>query len=109
MSDVPPALRRDARGRRARPRRAAPTTGRRPADRRRRAPAAALPGHGRRRSPSTSDPRRSSSLSPTATEMLFAIGAGPQVIAVDDQSNYPADAPKTDLSGFKPNAEAIAG
>ncbi|MFC4532356.1 ABC transporter substrate-binding protein [Sphaerisporangium dianthi] len=47
------------------------------------------------------------SLSPTATESLFAIGAGPQVIAVDDQSTYPADAPKTDLSGFKPNAEAI--
>ncbi|GGO05421.1 ABC transporter substrate-binding protein [Micromonospora parathelypteridis] len=48
-------------------------------------------------------------LSPTATEMLFAIGAGPQVTAVDDQSNYPADAPKTDLSAFQPNAEAIAG
>ncbi len=48
------------------------------------------------------------SLSPTATEMLFAIGAGKQVIAVDDQSNYPADAPKTDLSGFQPNVEAIA-
>ncbi|WP_430790993.1 helical backbone metal receptor [Actinoplanes sp. G11-F43] len=48
------------------------------------------------------------SLSPTATEMLFAIGAGSQVTAVDDQSNFPADAPKTDLSGFKPNAEAIA-
>ncbi|MFC7382748.1 ABC transporter substrate-binding protein [Sphaerisporangium rhizosphaerae] len=47
------------------------------------------------------------SLSPTATENLFAIGAGPQVAAVDDQSTYPADAPKTDLSGFKPNAEAI--
>ena len=43
-----------------------------------------------------------------ATEMLFAIGAGKQVVAVDDQSNYPANAPKTDLSGFKPNAEAIA-
>ena len=48
------------------------------------------------------------SLSPTATEMLFAIGAGKQVAAVDDQSTYPADAPKTDLSGFKPNVEAIA-
>ncbi|GAA3821970.1 ABC transporter substrate-binding protein [Sphaerisporangium flaviroseum] len=47
------------------------------------------------------------SLSPSATESLFAIGAGPQVLAVDDQSTYPADAPKTDLSGFKPNAEAI--
>lgn len=47
------------------------------------------------------------SLSPTATEMLFAIGAGPQVIAVDDMSNFPAEAPKTELSGFKPNVEAI--
>jgi iron complex transport system substrate-binding protein len=30
------------------------------------------------------------------------------VIAVDDQSTYPADAPKSNLSGFKPNAEAIS-
>jgi len=49
------------------------------------------------------------SLSATATESLFAIGAGEQVIAVDDQSNHPADAPVTDLSGFEPNVEAIAG
>jgi iron complex transport system substrate-binding protein len=49
------------------------------------------------------------SLSPTATEMLFAIGAGDQVAAVDDQSTYPADAPRTDLSGIEPNLEAIAG
>ena len=43
-------------------------------------------------------------LSPAHTEMLFAIGAGDQVIAVDDQSNYPPEAaPKmTDLSGFEP-------
>ncbi|MET8083872.1 ABC transporter substrate-binding protein [Micromonospora sp. NPDC005237] len=54
-------------------------------------------------------PEKIVSLSASATEMLFAIGAGPQVSAVDDQSNYPADAPKTDLSGFQPNAEAIAG
>lgn len=47
------------------------------------------------------------SLSSTATEMLFAIGAGPQVVAVDDQSNHPEDAPVTDLSGFTPNIEAI--
>jgi iron complex transport system substrate-binding protein len=47
------------------------------------------------------------SLSATATEMLFAIGAGPQVVAVDDQSNYPEEAPVTDLSGFTPNVEAI--
>jgi len=49
------------------------------------------------------------SLSPTATESLFAIGAGEQVIAVDDQSNFPPEAPMTELSGFEPNAEAIAG
>lgn len=53
-------------------------------------------------------PERIVSLSPTTTEMLFAIGAGPQVTAVDDQSNFPADAPKSELSGFKPSAEAIA-
>ncbi|GIJ26556.1 ABC transporter substrate-binding protein [Micromonospora qiuiae] len=53
-------------------------------------------------------PEKIVSLAPTATEMLFAIGAGPQVIAVDDQSNFPADAPRTDLSGYQPNAEAIA-
>jgi iron complex transport system substrate-binding protein len=53
-------------------------------------------------------PGRIVSLSPTATEMLFAIGAGDQVVAVDDQSNYPADAPTTGLSGYEPNAESIA-
>jgi iron complex transport system substrate-binding protein len=53
-------------------------------------------------------PEKIVSLSPTATETLFAIGAGSQVTAVDDQSNYPPEAPRTDLSGFKPNAEAIA-
>ena len=60
---------------------------------------------------STGDaPERIVSLSPTATEMLFAIGAGDQVVAVDDQSNYPpeAAAKSTDLSGFEPNVEAIA-
>jgi iron complex transport system substrate-binding protein len=54
-------------------------------------------------------PARIISLSPTSTESLFAIGAGPQVVAVDDQSDYPAQAPKTKLSGYTPNAEAIAG
>ena len=47
------------------------------------------------------------SLSPTATEILFAIGAGDQVVAVDDQSNFPAEAPISDLSGFTPNLESI--
>ena len=54
-------------------------------------------------------PQRIVSLSPTATEILFAIGAGGQVVAVDDQSNHPPEAPVTDLSGFEPNVEAIAG
>jgi iron complex transport system substrate-binding protein len=53
-------------------------------------------------------PTRVVSLSPSATESLFAIGAGPQVVAVDDQSDYPKNAPKTTLSGFTPNVEAIA-
>ena len=47
------------------------------------------------------------SLSPTSTENLYAIGAGKQVRAVDDQSTYPASAPRTKLSGFSPNVEAI--
>ena len=54
-------------------------------------------------------PERIVSLSPTATEMLFAIDAGEQVAAVDDQSTYPPEAPMTDVSGFEPNVEAIAG
>jgi cobalamin transport system substrate-binding protein len=53
-------------------------------------------------------PARIVSLSPTMTEDLFAIGAGPQVVAVDDQSNYPKQAPRTALSGLTPNVEAIA-
>jgi iron complex transport system substrate-binding protein len=53
-------------------------------------------------------PHRIISLSPTLTEDLFAIGAGKQVIAVDEDSNYPRRAPRTSLSGFTPNAEAIA-
>jgi iron complex transport system substrate-binding protein len=53
-------------------------------------------------------PHRIVSLSPTATETLFAIGAGKQVVAVDDQSDYPKRAPRTSLSGFTPNVEAIA-
>lgn len=49
------------------------------------------------------------SISPTATEMLFAVGAGDQVVAVDAFSYYPEEAPVTDLSGFEPNLEAILG
>lgn len=48
------------------------------------------------------------SLSPTATETLFEIGAGDQVIAVDMLSNFPAEAPVSDLDAFNPSVEAIA-
>ncbi len=54
-------------------------------------------------------PTKIVSISPTSTEILFAIGAGDQVVAVDDYSNFPAEAPVTDLSGFQPNVEAILG
>lgn len=55
-----------------------------------------------------SKPDRIISLSPTATEMLFAIGAGGNVVAVDSHSNFPKDAPLTKLSALEPNLEAIA-
>jgi iron complex transport system substrate-binding protein len=53
-------------------------------------------------------PTRIISLSPTATEDLFAIGAGKQVVAVDNDSDYPKSAPHSKLSGYTPNAEAVA-
>jgi iron complex transport system substrate-binding protein len=57
----------------------------------------------------TSRPDAIVSLSPTATEMLYAIGAGKQVKAVDSLSDYPSGAPVTKLSAYQPNAEAVAG
>ncbi|HSP30116.1 MAG TPA: ABC transporter substrate-binding protein [Ilumatobacteraceae bacterium] len=50
------------------------------------------------------------SLSPTHTEMMFAIGAGDQLVAVDQFSDYPADALAlpNELSAFDNNVEAIA-
>src|SRR5260370_5930460 len=53
-------------------------------------------------------PARIVSLSATATEDLYAVGAGAQVVAVDSYSTYPRQAPPTHLSGFTPNIEAIA-
>ena len=66
-------------------------------------------GRGGSTSQPATPPKRIVSMSPTATEMLFAIGAGSQVVAVDSNSNYPKEAPKTDLSAYQPNIEAIAG
>jgi iron complex transport system substrate-binding protein len=53
-------------------------------------------------------PTRIVSISPTSTEVLFAIGAGSEVVAVDTLSNHPAYAPTTELSAFSPSVEAIA-
>jgi iron complex transport system substrate-binding protein len=58
--------------------------------------------------PKSKFPHRIVSLSPTMTEDLFAIGAGKQVVAVDQDSDFPKSAPRTKLSGFTPNVEAIA-
>ena len=56
----------------------------------------------------TKKPTRIISLSPSATESLFEIGAGKQVIAVDSLSNFPKSAPISELGAFEPNVEAIA-
>jgi iron complex transport system substrate-binding protein len=47
------------------------------------------------------------SLSPTATEDLFAIGAGSQVKAVDKDSDYPASAPKSKLDAYQLDVESL--
>jgi iron complex transport system substrate-binding protein len=59
-------------------------------------------------------PQRIVSLDPTATEDLYAVGAGPQVVAVDQDSDFPPGAPAADLlspaaSGLSPDIAAIAG
>ena len=70
--------------------------GRRATSRRR-----ALPGHGRlghaRQAPRADRLARRR----PRPRCSSPIGAGSQVVAVDDHSNYPADAPKTDLSGLQ--------
>jgi iron complex transport system substrate-binding protein len=56
------------------------------------------------------DVERVVSLSPTHTEMMFAIGAGDLLVAVDQFSDYPeeAQALPDELSAFDNNVEAIA-
>lgn len=55
-------------------------------------------------------PQRIASLSPAATEVLYAVGAGPQIVATDLQSDYPAEAANTTkLDAFQPDPESIAG
>jgi iron complex transport system substrate-binding protein len=53
-----------------------------------------------------SRPARIISLSASATQMLYAIGAGPQVVAVDQYSTIPARAPRTSLTGYETSAES---
>mgnify|MGYP003114100371 CR=1 FL=1 len=66
-------------------------------------------GADRGASSSSEDPQAIVSLSPTTTEMLYAVGAGERVVAVDERSDFPADAPVTELSGYTPNLEAVLG
>jgi iron complex transport system substrate-binding protein len=56
------------------------------------------------------DVERVVSLSPTHTEIMFAIGAGDLLVAVDQFSDYPeeAQALPNELSAFDNNVEAIA-
>jgi iron complex transport system substrate-binding protein len=50
------------------------------------------------------------SLSPTATETLFAIGAGPEVQAVDTDSDFPTSGlPKKRIDALSPSVEAVIG
>ena len=50
-------------------------------------------------------PTRILSLSASATQMLYAIGAGPQVVGVDKYSTWPPDAPRTKFTGAETSAE----
>ena len=52
-------------------------------------------------------PTKIVSLSPSATEIFYAVGAGSQILAVDNLSNYPANAPVSQISAFEPSVEAI--
>jgi len=51
-------------------------------------------------------PTRVMSLSASATSMLYDIGAGPQVVAVDKYSADPPNAPRTGLTGFETGPES---
>lgn len=55
-----------------------------------------------------SQPRRIVSIAPSATEIVYALGAGDLLVAVDDFSDFPAEAqalPK--VGGFRTSPEAI--
>lgn len=50
-------------------------------------------------------PLRILSLSPSATQMVYAVGAGKQVVGVDKYSTYPTSAPRTAFTGSETSAE----
>ncbi|MCI3919584.1 ABC transporter substrate-binding protein [Paenibacillus sp. TRM 82003] len=53
-------------------------------------------------------PEKIISIAPSETEVLFAVGAGPSVIAVDKWSDYPAEVDALpDVGGLDANVEAI--
>ena len=55
-------------------------------------------------------PQRIVSTAPTPTEILFAVGAGSQVVGVDDYSDYPAEvANLTKVGSYTLNTEVIIG
>ncbi len=59
---------------------------------------------------STRPPQCIVSLSPTATETLFAIGAGRQVQAVDKDSSYPTTGlPAKRINALNPSVESVIG
>lgn len=56
----------------------------------------------------TSGPRRIVSLAPSATEIVFALGAGDRLVAVDDFSDFPAEAKAIPhIGGFRTSPEKI--
>ena len=50
-------------------------------------------------------PERILSLSPSATQMLYEVGAGSQLVGVDEYSTWPANAPRTKFTGDESSAE----
>ncbi|HEX4567530.1 MAG TPA: ABC transporter substrate-binding protein [Vicinamibacterales bacterium] len=70
------------------------------------APQACIMASASRQEPS---PRRIISLIPAATEMLFAVGAGPRVVAVGSYDRYPPEVSKLPTVGalIDPNVERI--
>ncbi|MGH2364432.1 MAG: ABC transporter substrate-binding protein [Chloroflexota bacterium] len=52
-----------------------------------------------------SQPARILCLSASATQMLYSIGAGSQVVGVDKYSAWPPNAPRTSFTGYESSAE----